>query len=316
MIDKILIKKPAQLFLCILLSSFCYFNTTKSNIYLGDRPSSEPYLSGDTFRKYCDHVFDIKDQANPETIKRGDIVFVCSDPHFLNEFFQKYHPLIKEPYILVTHNSDENITEKYKVYLESDKIYLWFAQNVAYIHPKLIPIPIGLENNVWQRHYVEMINSLIIGGINQEEKRYLAYMNFSTGTNNAERLPAYNYFNKTPFCYCSPRKGNVEYLRDVCHSIFIVSPHGNGLDCHRTWEALYLGAIPIVKRSTLDKMYEDLPVLIVDDWSEATQEFLEKKYIELSRRSYKLEKLYIQFWIDTFEFYKKLCKNSVNGKFL
>ena len=43
---------------------------------------------------------------------------------------------------------------------------------------------------------------------------------------------------------------------------FILSPPGAGFDCHRTWEALYLGAIPIVKTSSLDPLYKDLPVVI------------------------------------------------------
>ena len=30
---------------------------------------------------------------------------------------------------------------------------------------------------------------------------------------------------------------------------FALSPEGNGIDCHRTWECLYLGVIPIVKKS-------------------------------------------------------------------
>jgi len=33
---------------------------------------------------------------------------------------------------------------------------------------------------------------------------------------------------------------------------FSVSPHGNGLDCYRTWEDLVLGCIVIVKTSVLD----------------------------------------------------------------
>jgi hypothetical protein len=55
---------------------------------------------------------------------------------------------------------------------------------------------------------------------------------------------------------------------------FVVSPHGNGLDCHRTWEALCLGCIVIVKTSPIDSLYEDLPVLIVKDWSEINQSLL------------------------------------------
>ena len=51
---------------------------------------------------------------------------------------------------------------------------------------------------------------------------------------------------------------------------FVISPHGNGLDCYRTWEALLMGCIPIVKRSPIDYLYADLSVAIVDEWSEIT----------------------------------------------
>ena len=55
---------------------------------------------------------------------------------------------------------------------------------------------------------------------------------------------------------------------------FVICPHGGGLDCHRNWEALCLGCIPIVKTSPIDKLYSDLPVLIIKDWHIITQELL------------------------------------------
>ena len=47
---------------------------------------------------------------------------------------------------------------------------------------------------------------------------------------------------------------------------FILSPPGAGIDCHRTWEALYCGTIPIVISSSINELYEDLPVLTVSSW--------------------------------------------------
>jgi hypothetical protein len=63
----------------------------------------------------------------------------------------------------------------------------------------------------------------------------------------------------------------IELWREKTRYAFVVSPHGNGLDCHRTWESLVLGNIPIVKRSSIDALYEGLPVVIVDDWREIDQ---------------------------------------------
>ena len=36
-----------------------------------------------------------------------------------------------------------------------------------------------------------------------------------------------------------------EYLRTLGQHRFVLSPRGNGLDAHRTWEALMVGTIPI-----------------------------------------------------------------------
>jgi len=48
------------------------------------------------------------------------------------------------------------------------------------------------------------------------------------------------------------------------------APRGAGMDCHRTWEALALLTIPIVKRSPLDPAFQGFPVAMVEDWDEVT----------------------------------------------
>ena len=77
----------------------------------------------------------------------------------------------------------------------------------------------------------------------------------------------------------------LELWREKTRYAFVVSPHGNGLDCHRTWESLVLGNIVIVKRSSLDPLYEGLPVVIVDDWREITRDNLRRWHAQYSRRS-------------------------------
>jgi hypothetical protein len=50
--------------------------------------------------------------------------------------------------------------------------------------------------------------------------------------------------------------------------MYVLSPPGNGIDCHRTWEALFLGSIPIVKKSfwPFDKL--QIGAKVIEDWSE------------------------------------------------
>jgi hypothetical protein len=52
----------------------------------------------------------------------------------------------------------------------------------------------------------------------------------------------------------------------LSNSQFVLSPPGNGADCHRTWEAIYLGAIPIVHKDFWPFNNLELPVLVIDDW--------------------------------------------------
>ena len=60
----------------------------------------------------------------------------------------------------------------------------------------------------------------------------------------------------------------VSVYRNLSQFLYWISPRGAGLDCYRTWEAIYLGCVPVIERSALDLplfMDGDVPVLIVDD---------------------------------------------------
>jgi len=82
---------------------------------------------------------------------------------------------------------------------------------------------------------------------------------------------------------------------------FSISPWGNGLDCFRTWEDLALGCIVIVKTSPIDRLYEGLPVVIIQDWDEITEEnmtiWLEKYKDAFTNPSYR-ERLTNQYWLN------------------
>ena len=66
----------------------------------------------------------------------------------------------------------------------------------------------------------------------------------------------------------APQKPFAEYLKDLRASYFCLSPGGDGIDTHRTWEALYLGTVPVVTRSVLTEQHPDLPMVVLDDWAE------------------------------------------------
>ena len=52
------------------------------------------------------------------------------------------------------------------------------------------------------------------------------------------------------------------FLKEMVKTKFTISPEGNGVDTHRTWEALYLKSIPVVEEHEgIMKKYEGLPIV-------------------------------------------------------
>ena len=72
-----------------------------------------------------------------------------------------------------------------------------------------------------------------------------------------------------------------QYLTKLKEYRFVVSPSGNGLDSHSTWESLMCGCIPIVPSSPLNQIYEKLPVWVVENWEDITEEKIIAKEKEL-----------------------------------
>ena len=96
------------------------------------------------------------------------------------------------------------------------------------------------------------------------EKNNLVYVNFDIYTNPLERQSCLQEIGLT----MEERTPFGEHLENLAGSHFCISPNGNGLDCHRHWESLYLKTIPIVTRSTFVELLAEkgLPLLIIDDW--------------------------------------------------
>jgi hypothetical protein len=70
-----------------------------------------------------------------------------------------------------------------------------------------------------------------------------------------------------------------DYLRELKKYKYCISPEGNGIDCYRTWEALYMKTIPICKRSILvEEFAKTFPIYIIDDWKDLSINDLKKQY--------------------------------------
>lgn len=88
-------------------------------------------------------------------------------------------------------------------------------------------------------------------------------------------------------------KVNPQSYFEILPSVkFVISPEGNGIDCHRHYEALMAGCIPVVEdHPGILKKYEGCPVLFTKDYSEITPEYLDKIWAEWLDREWDFSKL-------------------------
>ena len=263
-----------------------------------NRPTGYPFITGDGFRALAEHFFDELSDFNPLDVMDGDIVYVNGD--FLKEFFHKIHHSIVHPYTLISHNSDVNLNKEYSQYIDQ-KIIHWYAKNLEFRHEKATPIPIGLTD-IFCNHTGRMTD------IRKSHKQFKnapkkTGMTFGFSLiSHKERKELHQMLLKHPLAHNIDRISQADYFKRVADYTYVVSPEGNGDDCHRTWEALYLGAIPIVKRSCFTEYFENLglPIILIDDWSEIMkfdEEFLSRKYDELKSKFHN-PSLYIDYWMN------------------
>jgi len=207
----------------------------------------------------------------------------------------------------ITHNGDYSVDKFF--FKSGPKFKRWFAQNKNFDNSNIISIPIGLENFEPEFSFKSQFGRfsslpkdapakkdfLYNISINENNHNNLVYMNFNPSTF-PERINIKNYFDNFKWVYKKQSVSWQEYYIDIVSSKFVISPRGNGIDCHRIWESLYLRTIPIVKKEYFMHEFDDLPILFIDSWEEITEDFLLKKYDEFKNKKFNLEKLKISYW--------------------
>jgi len=137
-------------------------------------------------------------------------------------------------------------------------------------------IPTGIAN---PHHAIGDFNNLLdFQGLRGRTERL--YVSFAINTNSHERIDAVKAVSNFACDQTYPQYDKLpmqhrEYLKQMSRYKFVLSPAGNGVDCHRHWEAMYLGCIPIVKRTQQMNHFTNLPILFIDEWSDVTPDLLD-----------------------------------------
>lgn len=243
-------------------------------------------------------------------LANNEDIFYCHT-HDVNYFFK--HLPTEKPFILISHNSDgcimrhPNREDHADVGLMPPNLIHWFGQNVNTVNVKVSSLPLGMENNRWlkkERKLKKMEEK-----VNEPRKiRNLLYVNHNVATNPEERQRPYFLFAKQDWATVKRGKNGESfyaYLDDLYNHQFILSPQGHGIDTVRTWEALYMGTIPIEKRNLNNRFYEDLPICFVSEWEQITEEFLQEEYVRIMTTKWNLEKLNFEYWANKIRNYDK-----------
>lgn len=245
-----------------------------------------------------------------EVMKRHASLFVFGTMAL--SFFRDIAPRLTHSYVLIIHNSDENIDERYRQYINMySNIVCVFAQNAMIIHPRLEALPIGIANTMWPHGNTECVartRVALCDVVHAKDK--LCYIQFNQHTNSHVRKAAWT---ATKYFGNAPMLGYPEYLKCLARHHYAVCPIGNGADTHRFWECLYVGTIPIVLEGcSLIEHWKriGLPMLIVKDWEQITPTYLEQQKNKLYQcaglpQLPQLRQLTMKYWRDR-------VKSSIN----
>jgi hypothetical protein len=300
--------------------SDCSYICSRGILKSCDIHSTNPQSSIKCLLGYEDIVKKINDNSN----KKINTLYICSSaiPYFISTIFNS----INNKFILVSGDCDEDVPtnifnshQSFLNFINNDKIIHWFSQNLVGIHKKLTLIPIGLDYHTMSSRKIfwgpimnpkdqeNLLINIKNSGKHFNQRKVLAYSNFhfALGTKYGfDRKNAIKLVNSILVYYEPSQISREQSWKKQIEYAFILSPHGGGLDCHRTWEALVLGCIPIVKKSPIDELYKDLPVLIVEDWNLLTQELLEETIKKYSTINFNYEKLTLKYWMDLINSHK------------
>jgi hypothetical protein len=253
------------------------------------------FIDGNKFKELADFYLDEDKQwVSKEDLVHPNVIFVKTD--YLNMFIEKIFPLINNKFKLITHNSDISTPAPWLNILEHEKIIHWYGMNANINHKKFTSIPIGVANDKWDHGNKKLLTKVINKNITKDK---LVYSNFDITTSKSRYFIDLVMGGMDFVDYEKNRLSQEEYWDTMSKYKYVISPPGNSIDCHRIWEAIYLGVIPIISSHVAMEKFHDLPILVVEDWLDLSVEYLEEQYTIIKSKN--KNKAY-------FEYYRKLIK--------
>lgn len=240
-------------------------------------------------------------------------LYVCTDgvPYFSSNVA----PQITKPFTLITGDSDLSVSlatmgKSLEYLLQHKYLVNWFAQNRDFYHPRLHSLPIGLDyHSLWYDPKLWgggsilpstqecLIRKANLNSPTWEKRRLLAYCDWIFSINHGKRKECKELLDPKLCYYPEFRLSRDKTWETQTNYAFVASPSGNGIDCHRTWEAIALGAVPIIEINQCNDLFANLPVIAVENWGQINSDFLQEQYDLFLEKKFELDSLHLSYWI-------------------
>mmetsp|Transcript_37317 Transcript_37317/g.41240 ORF Transcript_37317/g.41240 Transcript_37317/m.41240 type:complete len:405 (-) Transcript_37317:37-1251(-) len=189
----------------------------------------------------------IRDPSDTIKLADNDTIFVSHAK--LEEFTENFLPYINKKFVLITtpfHLFYPSIDLLAQNITNHKYLLHWFSSNMGnytgghQYHSRVSPFPLGLKPKMGRADFQNPIPYY--------RKAFLKTMNYTEANKTISVFAGYisQRTNKVRLDIPSgPKLGYEEYLEELARSSYVISPGGDHPDCHRHYEALGLGAIPI-----------------------------------------------------------------------
>lgn len=237
------------------------------------------------------------------------IVF-CKIDHVISEFTR----ISKLPnnVVMLIMNGDISFTEEIFKQVPHNVKHI-FATNSTVVNDRVTPIPIGVENQYEpKREGHGMINHSIFEKlpfltgeykIEQEQIYQKLYGNFNVSTNIQYRSMIKQICISSQNITFEYGLSYYDYVKRMKEHIGVVSPTGNGLECIRTYEALYLDCIPVCVgnrtkyKAIYESLYKHLPIVFLDNPNDLDNIEMVKQEINKVKNNSK-ELIDYEYWVE------------------
>lgn len=167
----------------------------------------------------------------------------------------------------------------------------WWTVNLDVDLPRTSLLPFGLNDHGEGASLLPSRRGL--------PKKRLLYVNFQDHT--LERIKLKSFFSTQPWATTRQQVGLPvgDFLGELSSHQFVLCPHGNGLDCYRTYESLYLGSVPILPDGVFGRKLLELglPVVLCQDFYRLTPAMLQQVWEDYQiQYSSSCEALTLSYW--------------------